>query len=80
AHTQGQDLGNPELLARYQQQRQIDNETVLTATDFANRLFSNDWLPLQWLRDLGLVGIDHLLPLKRPLMEYAMGLTAGLPR
>jgi 2-octaprenyl-6-methoxyphenol hydroxylase len=80
AHIQGKDLGDRDLLQRYQQQRQPDNETVLTATDLANRVFSNDWLPLQWMRDLGLVGIDRFLPVKKVLIEYAMGLADGLPR
>jgi 2-octaprenyl-6-methoxyphenol hydroxylase len=80
AHIQGKDLGSSGLLERYQQQRKTDNETVLTATDLANRMFSNDWLPLQWIRDLGLVGIDQLLPVKQAFMQYAMGLADGLPR
>jgi 2-octaprenyl-6-methoxyphenol hydroxylase len=80
AHIQGKDLGSSELLERYQKQRKTDNETVLTATDLANRMFSNNWLPLQWIRDLGLVGIDKLLPVKQVFMRYAMGMANGLPR
>lgn len=80
AHLQGQDLGNPKLLSCYQEQRQTDNNIVLTATDLANRIFSNDWPLLQWIRDLGLVGIDRFFPLKQVLMEYAMGLTQARSR
>lgn len=53
--------------------------TLLFGTDLANRLFSNHWLPLQWVRRLGLMGIEHLSPLKRELMQYAMGVAMNHP-
>lgn len=79
AHIQGHDLGHPDLLHRYQQERRQDNETVLLGTDLANRLFSNTWLPLQGLRRLALLGIDHVPLLKQPFMQYAMGLASHHP-
>lgn len=74
------DPGDAALLHQYQQQRQSDNATVLWGTDFANRLFSNGWWPLQGLRHLGLMGIEHIPPLKRQLMRYAMGLAENHPQ
>lgn len=80
SHRQGQDPGDVNLLRHYQRRRFLDNETVLFGTDLANRLFSNDWLPLQGLRRLALLGIDQLPPLKQPLLHYAMGLAHHHPR
>lgn len=75
AHLRGRDLGSPELLRAYDAARRGDNETVLLGTDLANRLFSNDWLPLQGLRRLALLSLDRLTPLKQLLIQYAMGIT-----
>lgn len=74
AHALGTDPGQPDLLRQYQKHRQGDNATVLFGTDLANRLFSNDWLPLQWVRRLGLLGLEYVPSLKRELTRYAMGL------
>lgn len=79
ANDLGTDPGDVDLLHQYQRQRRTDNATVLFGTDLANRLFSNNWLPLQWIRRLGLIGIDQILPLKQELMRYAMGLAANQP-
>jgi 2-octaprenyl-6-methoxyphenol hydroxylase len=79
AHIQGHDLGDSALLARYDQQRRLDNETVLLGTDLANRLFSNDWLPLQALRRLALLGVDQIAPVKQLFLRYAMGLAEQQP-
>jgi 2-octaprenyl-6-methoxyphenol hydroxylase len=79
AHTQGRDLGHPALLAHYDQQRRMDNETTLFGTDLANRLFSNEWFPLQELRHLALIGVDQIPPLKQLLLRYAMGLAKQQP-
>lgn len=74
AQARGEDLGNPRLLRTYEQQRQPDNGTVLWGTDLANRLFSNQCRSIQLGRRLALRGCDYLLPLKRQLIRYAMGL------
>ncbi|MGP1384376.1 MAG: UbiH/UbiF/VisC/COQ6 family ubiquinone biosynthesis hydroxylase [Thainema sp.] len=80
AQTLGLDPGHADLLQQYQRQRQPDNATVLFGTDLANRLFSNSWLPLQLMRRLGLFGIEHVSPLKRELVRYAMGLATNQPQ
>jgi 2-octaprenyl-6-methoxyphenol hydroxylase len=79
AQMMGTDPGHADLLRQYQKQRQTDNATVLFGTDLANRLFSNGWLPLQWIRRLGLVGLEHIAPLKRELGRYGMGLAVNHP-
>jgi 2-polyprenyl-6-methoxyphenol hydroxylase-like FAD-dependent oxidoreductase len=78
AHSQGRDLGDTALLRQYQHQRQRDSQLTLFGTDFANRLFSNAWRPLQWLRWLGLSGLEQVLPLKKLFMQRARGIANAL--
>jgi 2-octaprenyl-6-methoxyphenol hydroxylase len=76
----GLDIGNPEMLARYQRWRRFDNTTLAVVTDGLNRLFSNSLPPLAALRDVGLAIVNRLPPAKRFLMRHAMGLVGDLPR
>lgn len=75
AHHAGNDLGAPELLARYQRARRPDNLAMLVATDSLNRLFSTDNAALRMLRGLGIAAVHRTTPLKRLFMRQAMGLT-----
>ncbi|NBX03640.1 MAG: FAD-dependent oxidoreductase [Alphaproteobacteria bacterium] len=70
----GGDIGSPELLARYARSRRLDTISLLTATDVLTRLFSNNIIPLQLARDLGLWAVGKLPPLKRFFMRSAMGI------
>ncbi|MEM9154831.1 MAG: UbiH/UbiF/VisC/COQ6 family ubiquinone biosynthesis hydroxylase [Cyanobacteria bacterium P01_F01_bin.33] len=74
AREAGLDLGDSDVLQAYQRRRQGDNAAVLFVTDTANRLFSNQILPLQLMRRLGLMGLDWMPFGKRFLMRRAMGL------
>jgi 2-octaprenyl-6-methoxyphenol hydroxylase len=76
----GLDIGNPELLARYQRWRRFDNTLLAAVTDGLNRLFSNSLAPLAVARDLGLVLVDRMPLAKRFLMRHAMGMVGDLPR
>lgn len=76
AAAQGQDLGSPALLARYQGLRRPDNVAMLAATDALDRLFSTDRRPVRLARDLGIATVDRVAPLKRFFMRSAMGLHA----
>jgi 2-octaprenyl-6-methoxyphenol hydroxylase len=76
----GLDLGDGEVLARYQSWRRFDNTLLMVVTDGLNRLFSNDLAPLRLARDLGLAAVDGAAPLKRLFMRHAMGLVGDLPR
>ncbi len=80
AHLGSQDLGGKALLRHYQRARRIENLGVLFATDTANRLFSNPFLPLQWGRRLGLWGLNHVSPLKHMIMRQAMGIASYQPQ
>ncbi|MEE8145656.1 MAG: FAD-dependent monooxygenase, partial [Kiloniellales bacterium] len=76
----GLDLGAPDVLARYERWRRLDNLLLVAATDSLNRLFSNDIGPVRLARDLGLAAVNQLPPLKRLFMRHAMGLVGDLPR
>lgn len=76
----GLDLGDPQILERYQRWRRFDNLALVAATDGLNRLFSNDLGPLRLARDLGLAAVNRAAPLKRLFMRHAMGLVGDLPR
>ena len=66
--------GDLALLKRYQRQRKGENLLMMAAMDGFKRLFEQDALPLRWLRNTGLRGVNRLLPVKQQLMRHAMGL------
>jgi 2-octaprenyl-6-methoxyphenol hydroxylase len=76
----GLDLGDAQLLARYQSWRRLDNAMVAGATDVLNRLFALPGRPAAAVRRLGLAAVDRLPPLKRFFMAEARGETGDLPR
>lgn len=76
----GLDIGNAEVLGRYQRWRRFDNTAMVVATDALNRLFSNDLPPVRLARDLGMAAVNRVPPLKRFFMDHAMGLVGDLPR
>lgn len=74
AHANGQDLGDPALLMRYQRARRADNVLMLAATDALDRLFSSDNPALRLARDIGIAAVHRAPRLKRMFMRRAMGL------
>lgn len=76
----GLDLGSPWAIERYQRWRRFDAMTLAAVTDGLNRLFSNDWAPLQLARDVGLALVNQAPPLKRFFMRHAMGSVGNLPK
>ncbi|MBC7131575.1 MAG: UbiH/UbiF/VisC/COQ6 family ubiquinone biosynthesis hydroxylase [Roseovarius sp.] len=79
ARQRGEEIGAPDVLARYQQWRRFDTATLALATDLTNRLFSNDNPLLRAARDLGMGAIGRLPALRRGLIREAAGLTGDLP-
>ena len=73
AHQNHEDLGAIAVLKRYESKRKWDNLGVIWLTDISNRLFSNHNWFLKILRRFGLL-ILQILPLKRILMYFMMGL------
>ncbi len=80
ARRRGEDIGAPDVLARYQQWRRFDSTALALGMDAVNRLFSNDNPLLRLGRDLGLGVVNALPGLKRRFIREAAGLTGDLPR
>jgi 2-octaprenyl-6-methoxyphenol hydroxylase len=76
----GLDVGDPEVLMRYDRLRRSDSRIVAGMTDGLNSLFSNDLAPAKIVRGLGLSALDRLPPLKHLLMRRGMGISGALPR
>jgi 2-octaprenyl-6-methoxyphenol hydroxylase len=76
----GLDLGSMEVLERYARWRRFDNLLLSTFMDGLTRLFSNDFAPLRFARDLGFAVFNRAMPLKRLAMRHAMGIVGKLPR
>jgi len=76
----GLDIGDDFVLEQYQRWRRSDALLLAAVTDGLNRLFSNTVEPVRLVRDLGLAIVHRLPPLKRLLMQHAMGLIGDRPR
>ena len=74
AHKQGQDIGSLSVLKEYETWRKQENLAILGFTDFLDRFFSNNWLPIVLVRRLGLWLMSNI----RPLKIFALKLMAGL--
>ncbi|WP_333713654.1 UbiH/UbiF/VisC/COQ6 family ubiquinone biosynthesis hydroxylase [Yoonia sp.] len=80
ARARGEDIGAPQVLARYQQWRRFDTTTLAIATDTFNRLFSNDNPLLRAARDIGMGMVNAAPALRRAFIRQAAGLSGDLPR
>jgi 2-octaprenyl-6-methoxyphenol hydroxylase len=74
------DIAEPQVLDRYDQWRKRDNKMVPLFTDGLIGIFSNDFLPMTFARNLGLLAVDLCPPLKREFTRRTSGLTGTLPR
>jgi 2-octaprenylphenol hydroxylase len=72
----GEDVGDLKVLRRYERERKGDNLAMLAAFDGLNRLFGLPGWALP-LRALGLRAVEAARPVKRILMQKALGLDAG---
>jgi 2-octaprenyl-6-methoxyphenol hydroxylase len=76
----GMDLGDPQLLARYQRWRGLDTFMVAAATDGLTRLFGIPGRTVSKVRRLGLSAVDRIPPLKRAFMAEARGESGDVPK
>ncbi len=76
----GIDIGQADVLDRYQRWRRFDTMAMGVATNALNVMFSNDVTPLRVARDIGLGLVDRLPPLKSAFIKQAAGLTGDVPR
>jgi 2-octaprenyl-6-methoxyphenol hydroxylase len=76
----GRDLGDAEILMRYDRLRRADARVVAGITEGLNGLFSNDLGPAKMLRRVGLSALGRISPVKHLAMRLGMGLSGELPR
>ena len=76
----GLDLGDAQLLTRYERWRGLDTMLVSVATDGLNRLFSIPGRPASAIRRFGLGAVQKITPLKSLFMSEARGMNGDLPK
>ena len=76
----GMDLGQADVLDRYQRWRRFDTMAMGLATNSLNLLFSNESTLLRTVRDIGLGLVDRAPPLKSLFIRQAAGLSGEVPR
>jgi 2-octaprenyl-6-methoxyphenol hydroxylase len=76
----GLDLGDAQLLTRYERWRSLDSLAVSVATDTLARLFGIPGKPARSVRRFGLNAVQKLSPLKSVFMSEARGTNGALPR
>jgi 2-octaprenyl-6-methoxyphenol hydroxylase len=76
----GMDIGQADVLERYQRWRRFDTMAMGLATNSLNFLFSNKSTLLRTVRDIGLGLIDRAPPLKSIFIRQAAGLSGEVPR
>jgi 2-octaprenyl-6-methoxyphenol hydroxylase len=76
----GLDLGDAQLLQRYERWRSLDTFMVAAATDSLTRLFGIPGRAASAVRRFGLGAVERIAPLKDRLMAEARGESGALPR
>ena len=76
----GLDPGAPRPLAAYERARRFDATASGMGMDVMNRLFSNNFGPLRFVRDLGLRILDRAPAVKDLLIVEAGGAGRGAPK
>lgn len=80
ADKQGRDIGDSNVLKHYEKMRRFENLKMMTVMDAFYRVFSNQILPVKFLRNLGLGLAERIKPAKNKIMRMAMGLDGNLPK
>ncbi|GAB5499420.1 MAG: 2-octaprenyl-3-methyl-6-methoxy-1,4-benzoquinol hydroxylase [Pseudohongiellaceae bacterium] len=70
----GRELSDTTVLRRYQRARKSHNMGMMWVMEGFKHLFSDQALPLRWLRNVGLSSVDRLGVIKNQLARRAMGL------
>jgi len=76
----GLDLGDAQLLSRYERWRSFDGLAVMAATDGLTRLFGIAGKPASAIRRFGLGAVQKLPPLTALFMAEARGASGDLPK
>ncbi|MCK5189868.1 MAG: FAD-dependent monooxygenase [Methylococcales bacterium] len=80
ANAKGENVGDIVVLKRYEKMRRNENLKMMTVMDVFYRVFSNQILPVKFIRNLGLGLAERVLPAKNKVMRMAMGLEGKLPK
>jgi 2-octaprenyl-6-methoxyphenol hydroxylase len=80
AHNSGEDIGEINVLKRYENWRKKENMVILGFTDLLNRTFSTSLLPIVLLRRLGLESMRKIQPLKIFALKLMTGLKGKKPQ
>ncbi|MDJ0799705.1 MAG: FAD-dependent hydroxylase [Calothrix sp. MO_167.B12] len=80
AHQAGEDIGDLQVLKRYERWRKKENLTILGFTDLLDRMFSNNFLPLVVLRRLGLWIMQRVPMVKIFTLKLMIGLKGRTPK
>jgi 2-octaprenyl-6-methoxyphenol hydroxylase len=75
----GLDLGDAQLLARYERWRSLDTFSVALATDSLTRIYGVPGRAASAIRRLGMGAVQRIGPLKDRLMAEARGESGDLP-
>jgi 2-octaprenyl-6-methoxyphenol hydroxylase len=73
-HEQNKDIGAADFLKKYAVSRKKDHDRTIGFTDAVVKIFSNEWLALAVVRNIGLALLDHIPAAKTLLTRHAMGL------
>ncbi|WP_013324409.1 FAD-dependent hydroxylase [Gloeothece verrucosa] len=74
AYQRGEDIGDVKVLERYETWRKPENLAILGVTDFLDRVFSNNWLPVVAVRRLGIWMMCRVPFLKTFALQVMTGL------
>ncbi|MCE9871251.1 2-octaprenyl-6-methoxyphenyl hydroxylase [Hafnia alvei] len=73
AEQQGSDIGSYQILSQYQQRREPDQQATIGVTDGLIHLFANRLAPLVVGRNLGLMAMELVPPLRETLARRTLG-------
>lgn len=76
-HSKHLAIGQLRSLKRYQRRRIGHNLGMMWVMEGFKRLFADQPLPLRWLRNAGMSGLDRTGVIKHQLMRSAMGMEKG---
>jgi 2-octaprenyl-6-methoxyphenol hydroxylase len=79
AHQEGKDIGDLSILNQYNNWRKQENLVILGFTDFLDRFFSSNLLPIIAIRRLGLLMMRNIQPLKLFALQLMTGLKGRKP-
>jgi len=78
-HGAGKDIGELANLRGYERWRKADATQMIATMEGLKRLFSGSHPVKKLVRDLALVAVDNIDPVKDIFIRHAMGLTDNLP-